>query len=330
MTPLKTAIIGFGAVAAGNDDDPVMGKAYKYPSHASALQAHPAFDWAAVVDPSDQARMRARDRWNIENVFASTEEMLSELTPDVVVIASPPGLRAQVVRSIPQLKGLMVEKPLGLGMQGAEDFANLCREREIPTQVNYWRRGNRVFRNLASGGLDDLIGEAQAVFGVYGNGIRNNAIHLIDFVRMLVGEVVSQHRETGANVISVGPIEGDVQFPFSLTLESGLVAQMQPLDFSHFRENGLDIWGTKGRLSILQDSRVMLRHPMRPNRGLSGNSEIASELPECLETEFGESLYEMYENLAVAISGKGQLVSPVDQALRAEAIVDALIQPCDS
>ena len=45
MPILRTAIIGFGKISAGNSDDPIMGKVYRYPSHASALMATRVLAW---------------------------------------------------------------------------------------------------------------------------------------------------------------------------------------------------------------------------------------------------------------------------------------------
>ena len=48
-----------------------------------------------------------------------------------------------------------------------------------------WRRYVRQFNNLKNGYLNKLLGNIQSIIVIYGNGIRNNGIHMIDFLRFL-------------------------------------------------------------------------------------------------------------------------------------------------
>ena len=119
-------------------------------------------------------------------------------------------------------------------------------------------------------------------------------------------------------------MEGDIQFPFDLRIGNGAVIHVMPVNFNHYRENGLDLWGTKGRLSILEDSRTILHTPIRSHRGLSGNQELANDSPSKLPSTFGEALYELYDNTAKAIRNEEQPSSPIDDALNTEKIIEAL------
>ena len=326
MTPFRTALIGFGQVAAGNAADPVMSKTYKYACHAQVLKAHPAFDWQAVVDPSPEARSRAREDWGVANVFATLAELHDNCPPDVAVISTPPDARLEILQQLPDVKAILAEKPLGTGEADAAAFVADCERFGIPVQVNFWRRADRTFRALAEGGLDNLIGETQAAFGIYGNGLRNNGIHMVDFVRMLIGEISSVQAMEDAGSEHRKPLGNDVEFPFSLGLANGVTVQMQPVDFAHYRENGLDIWGTSGRLSIMQDCRTILHCPSQEHGGLSGNSEIASDRPRSLAATFGEALYEMHNNLARFLTDGSPLICPAVDALKSERVIDALLR----
>lgn len=325
--PLRTALIGFGGIAAGNDDDPVMGKAYTYPSHASAVAAHPAFELAAVVDPSDSAHNLAKEKWGVEAVYKTVQAMQEANTDiDVAVIASPPNSRHDAVAALSDLKAMVLEKPLGLSLRVAEDFIRVCETKTEILQTNFWRRADRTFRGLADGRLNDLIGNVQGGLCVYGNGLRNNGIHLVDFIRMLVGEIVSVQAVADVPGLVAGPIAGDQQFPCHVVTQSGAVVHMMPVNFAHYRENGLDLWGETGRLSILQDSRTIIHHAVRPHRGLSGSCEMACEEPKQLSATFGTALYELYDNLAKAVWDGEALVSPADEALKTERVLAAILE----
>lgn len=321
----STAIIGFGKIAAGYTEDPLTAGYYPYATHAQVLDAHPSFDWQAVVDPSEDARRNARENWKIPVTSSTLAELLKTIQPEVLVIATPPEQRAIAIETMTGLRALVVEKPLGVDPGASGTFLERCRGLGVMLQVNLWRRADSLFRMLAGGELEKRIGSVQMAFAVYGNGLHNNGTHLIDLVRMLLGEVVTVQAVAGAAAESAGPIRGDVQFPFVVSLESGISVMFQPLSFSHYRENGLDIWGENGRLSImLEGLSVSICHRQK-SRAMTGEFELASDRPEYLEATVGRALYELYDNLDQALSGAGELCSTGESALRTAQVVESVI-----
>ncbi|PIW29051.1 MAG: hypothetical protein COW30_05975 [Rhodospirillales bacterium CG15_BIG_FIL_POST_REV_8_21_14_020_66_15] len=328
MTTLRALIVGFGQVASGLSNDPRMAAHFKYASHASVLADHPAFDWQGVVDSNTAALDNARNTWKVPLCGTDLGRMAAEVRPEIAVLATPPGGRADMIDRMPDLKAVLVEKPLdapGENGDGAR-LAAIAAERGIPVIVNYWRRSDRLFRNLAAGGVAASIGRAQAVSALYGNGLANNGGHLIDFLRMLLGAVVAVQALGPAKPAAAGPLAGDVQLPFALTFAEGFVATVQPLDFAHYREVGMDIWGERGRLTILQEGLVTRTYPMTGNRGLSGEREIDCDTGEVLETTVSDALFRMYDNLADAAVGRAEPWSPLASAAVNERIVDLILR----
>jgi predicted dehydrogenase len=323
MTALRTIVVGFGQVASGLAGDPRMAKYFKYASHASVLADHPAFDWQGVVDPAEAALDDARVNWKVPHCGADLAAVVSDARPEIAVLACPPGARAEVVAQMPDLKAVLVEKPLDApGHRGDGDrLAEICAERNIPVLVNYWRRADRLFQALASNGLADRVGRVQAVSGLYGNGIANNGGHLVDFLRMLLGEVVAVQALGPAEPLAGAPLAGDVQLAFALSFAEGTVAAIQPLDFTRYREVGIDIWGDGGRLTILQEGLVTRVFPVTDNRGLSGEAEIDSDAGEVLPETVSDAFYRMYDNLADAALGRAAPWSPLASAQINERIV---------
>ena len=270
MTPprLKTVIVGFGKVGAGYADDPVMAQTVEYATHAQVLADHPAFAWEAVVDVSDEALELAHKRWRIPLAVKSISELVRQYQPDVAVLATPPQHRLTIVEQLGSLRTILVEKPLGTTVAEGREFLDYCAQRGILVQVNLPRRADETFRSLASGRLFDLIGKPQAAFGVYGNGLLNNGTHLVDVIRMLLGEIEAVQTAGSAVPYSAGPIPEDMNPPINLQLYGGLVVMLHPIRFEHYREVSLDIWGEKGRLSILQEGLSILVHPQRDNRSM--------------------------------------------------------------
>jgi predicted dehydrogenase len=322
---LRTAVIGFGKIARGYARDAAMARYYRYATHAQVLAEHPQFEWVAVVDPSREARDSARTDWSVAQVGSDVAALGSAAAEiDVAVLATPPADRLAILDQLPNLRAVLVEKPLGLTLEDARRFLDACARRRLPVQVNLWRRADEGFRALADGQLHDLVGQPQAIVGYYGNGLKNNGIHLVDFVRMLFGEIDTVGCLGARAGIATGPIADDSSPAFALTLSGGLPVSMLPLDFRHFREVGLDVWGECGRLSVLNEGLTIVHYPSRENRGMTGEREVVADAPRYLGSTVGDALFRMYDNLAAAISGGEPLWSGGDSALRTATVIEAV------
>lgn len=323
---LRTVLVGLGKVGAGYANDPLMAGHYPYATHAQVLADHPAFAWEAILDIDDAALKAARLRWNIPIVAHNAEELARFYQPEIAVIATPPESRNGIIEWLPSLRAVLVEKPLGPSLKEGRDFLDRCEQRGVRVQCNLWRRADESFRSLAGGELARLIGKPQAVYGIYGNGLRNNGTHMIDFVRMLFGEVGAAQAISGIAPYSAGPLRGDVHIAFTLRLHDSLVVMMQPVRFEWYRENGLDIWGEKARLSILQEGLGISLYPRRANRAMQCEWEIASDFPQARESTVGHAYYRMYTNLAASVRGEAAMWSPGESALQTERVIEAVIE----
>lgn len=322
---LSTLLIGFGQIAAGLANDAVMTQTFKYATHAQVLRDHPSFDLSAVIDPDEGAQANAAENWRIPIVGGSLDDLPDTFSPDVLVLATPPESRFGYINAFPGIKGIVCEKPLGRDVASASRFVEDCRSRQIPLQINLWRRADRQLGNLRRGGLEDRIGHAQCIFGTYGNGLHNNGIHLVDMIRMLCGEITHVRALSDTVAIECSPFKRDVHVPFSLHLQDGGMVTVQPLDFRYYREVGLDIWGQSGRLTIFQEGATMAFHPVQSNRGLAETFEVASDAPAYLESTVGTALYDLYENMCGVLGGRAELLSPGASALQSEFAIHAIL-----
>lgn len=322
---LKTALIGFGRIGQANAQDTVMGRALKYASHAQVLAEHPDFDWFAVVDRSATARQIAQEEWEISDTAESANELGARNDIEVAVIATPPDKRMDIIEAFPNLKAVLVEKPLGLDLESASRFVELCSKRRILVQVDLLRRADIFTRRLVDGHLEELVGSPQAVFGIYGNGLLNNGTHMVDLIRMLFGEIASV-QVIGKPMFEVeSPFPQDCNDAFCLLTERGVNVVMQSVKFEHYRENGIDIWGTSGRFSYMHGGLTLLSYPRAASRMVSGEQEIVVDKAQHHESTLGTALYEMYSNLAAAINSEEELLSSGESALKTASVI-AVIQ----
>lgn len=299
-----------------------MRRYFNYASHAEVLRDHPAFSWDAVVDPSPDALERARTKYGIAHLWPDIEAMDHAWCPDVAVLATPPGARLALLKKLPTLRAVLVEKPLAQSALEATEFTEACAAQSTLAQVNYLRRGDAYLRSLAAGGLEAAVGSPRTAVMTYGGGLFNMASHLVDLTRMLLGEVRA--------VQALGPVmrrnaeDDDPDLPFVLHMKSGVLVTAQVADPTDYREAGLDIWGTRGRLALMQEGLGIYRYPRTENRGVADAFEIDSGTPEITAPTLGDALYRMYDNLADALAGDATLWSDTASAGRTETVLHAI------
>jgi predicted dehydrogenase len=320
----RTALIGLGRIGSTYAEDPLIAKRYRYASHAQALVDHPAFAWDAAVDPNSAALASAKERWGFKYGAHSMAKLLENYQPEIIVLATPPSAYTPTISECPELKAVLCEKPLGSSFSDAQKFVDLCAARDILVQVNFWRRCDVFYRQLAAGELSAMIGKAQMVNGCYGNGLFNNGSHLVDFCRMLFGEIV-EVAALGSPVHRAGfPLDNDFDVACRLGFANGGMAVLQPLDFSHYREIGLDIWGERGRLELLNEGLTNRLSRRATHRALGAANEIVLDAPEALPSTVGAALLQVYDNLAAVLLGEGELLSPAASALHTTQVIEAI------
>lgn len=321
--PLRTVLIGFGSMGATEAKNEKKAAFYRYASHVQVLATHPGLELVGVVDSDPAARESALREWGVPMAAASAEE-LDCLQPDLAVLAIPPSSRLEVLRSLPSLRAVLVEKPLALEVTERRAFVDYCRNRGLTVQVNYFRRADTTCRALAAGGLKERIGAVQAALGLYGRGLFNIGTHFIDLARMLLGEVAwVRALDSESQGETADP--DDPNILFALRFAAGATGAFLTLDYARYREGGLDLWGSDGRLSLLMEGLVGVAYRARPHRAMDGRREIASDRPEALPCTLGQAYYGMYENLLAALEGREKRFCTLEEALRTEAVADAVL-----
>jgi predicted dehydrogenase len=183
--------------------------------HIGILNDDPAFELAGIADPSPQAEAYARE--NSFAYFKDTQALLDKARLDGVVIANPNAMHREtalacIARRIPAI----VEKPVADTMADAIAIVEAARKAGVPMLTGHHRRHNPIMQAardfVAGGGLGKVV----AVTGTWlhrkpddyfnvtwrreagGGPILINAIHDIDCLRMVVGEIETV-RATASN-----------------------------------------------------------------------------------------------------------------------------------
>jgi UDP-N-acetyl-2-amino-2-deoxyglucuronate dehydrogenase len=180
--------------------------------HFESIQAHPGSQLVAVCDTDPDTAASASARYGVP-AFASHTELLAELRPDVVHIATPHDQHVQpAIDCLAAGVNVIMEKPIAHTMAEAERLVAAAEQPGAPKigvcfQNRYNVTSQTVAELLTSGELGRVIGASATVcwhrppayyearpwraqMARSGGGVLiNQAIHSIDLLHWLLGEV---------------------------------------------------------------------------------------------------------------------------------------------
>ena len=113
MKQLKTVLVGYGRIGADYVNDHIMKRHIKYATHAQVLDEHPCFEWTGIIDENPEIVKKAKKNiWGINNIVSHPNELHDLDSIDVAVLATPPEVRTEIIQYFPNLKAVIVEKPI--------------------------------------------------------------------------------------------------------------------------------------------------------------------------------------------------------------------------
>lgn len=193
MSRLRIAVAGVGVI--GRD-------------HIRCIQKRDECELIALVDPDLAAVGKAKAAG--VPLFTRLEDLLKEMRPDGVVLATPNKLHVpETMQCIAAGVAVLVEKPISDSLEDAQQLVLAVEKSKVPVLVGHHRRHSAILEQvraiIASGALGKLVAvTASATFvkpdSYYdvapwrkqkGAGpILINLIHEIDNLRVLIGEIV--------------------------------------------------------------------------------------------------------------------------------------------
>ena len=192
MPPVRIAVAGAGLIGR---------------THIAVLRSgNPEFMLSAVADPTPQAKAEAEKLGY--TCYATLDELLDKAKPDGVVLAVPNQLHvsmglACVARKVP----VVIEKPIADSVSDALRLVEAAEAAGVATLTGHHRRHNPIMRRAAEIVREGGVGRVVAANARYlshkpkgyhdvawrrepgGGPVLINAIHDIDCLRMIVGDI---------------------------------------------------------------------------------------------------------------------------------------------
>lgn len=195
---IKFAIIGCGRIA------------YR---HIEAIQANPQAELVALCDLNID-RAYERNKQAGVAVYQDYNEMLRNEDIDVVNIMTPSGMHAEHALDIIRKyrKHVVVEKPMALRVTDAEELIRTAKDIGVELFIVHQNRFNKSIQKVREGIEQGLFGRMvlgtvrlrwsrgqayynqdpwRGIWALDGGALTNQAIHHIDLLRWLVGDIAS-------------------------------------------------------------------------------------------------------------------------------------------
>jgi predicted dehydrogenase len=270
---IKIAVAGLGGVGL---------------SYQAVVNAHPDVELVGVCDSSSYV-LGVLKKYTGVPTYSDFDTMLDNADLDAVVIATPSGSHAKMVRAaLGRDLHVFCEEPFTHSARDAETLTALSNERALVTQVGYHNRFVGTFREVkklltagAIGEVTHVIGEAYGpvVLRPKGGAWRNQstegggclydyAAHVIDLVSWYAGEPVG----VGGTVLNrVFSRDIDDEVFSTLYFPEGKTAQISANwsdESCRKTTTRITAWGTMGRIfADRQECQVYLRDTATPPAG---------------------------------------------------------------
>lgn len=271
MTSLRAAVIGCGWIGGGG-----AGVDGLY-THAGAYAALDGVRLVAGCDPDAERRRAFANRWKVERVTASVDELVNGGNLDLVSVCTPDGSHAEIVARLAEVRAaraIICEKPLAGDTAAARRLVALCRQRGVSLYVNYQRRWDPAHRAVRDWIATGECGRVQAVHGYYVRGLLHNGAAWLNLLRMLIGEIVAVRALPGVEELADDPTLGAW-----LELANGAAATLHGLSGGDYSLFELDVMGTRGRVVLADAGRDIRRYRVEDDTDFPGFRRLAMDAP---------------------------------------------------
>ncbi|MGM7667950.1 Gfo/Idh/MocA family protein [Microbacterium sp. A93] len=249
-------------------------------SHLAIVRALHDVELVGVVDSTDYL-LDVLNKYTGASTFSTLEKMLTEAQPEAIIIATPTGSHASLVRSALE-RGVHVfcEKPLTLSATESAELVALAAEKELVAQVGYHNRFIATFQEVkrlldqnAIGRVTHVLAEAYGPVVLKAKGstwrskrtsgggcLYDYAAHPLDLMHWYLG---APDRVRGSVLNSIFSADTDDEVYSTLDYADGLSVQLSVnwSDESYRKmSTSVTMSGSQGRIiADRQEIRVYLR-----------------------------------------------------------------------
>ena len=227
-----------------------------------ALSSDPRMEIVAVADTAAERLRRVADHYGIQRHFATTEELLGSVLPDIATVVLPVRHTHDAVVACVRAGVRVVgcEKPIAARLEEADHLVSFCRERGVPLSCGtaLWEipRLPSICDWLRGGGLGELR-EASLPAG-FNNQVSGNGCVPLCFLRFLSGREV-EWVEGWTTPDEAALTDGDCNVYGRIGLGGGVVCHVPRPEEATTQAEGVSLTFDRGRAWIARQGTAFVR-----------------------------------------------------------------------
>ena len=289
METYRSAIVGLTGIGARRPPEPagspLSGAMPR--SHAAAYHRHPQTELVAVCDIRQEALDACREDWNDVwpelRCYTDYQEMLEQEQPDLVSVATPDHLHADITvdACAGSARAVLCEKPIATTLADADRMIEAVEKAGIPMLVDHvyrwWFPWAEVGRMIEEGAIGQVLRVMVNQGGPRAMLFRNGT-HVCDTILWYAtGSPVAVYAVSEKGSEDYGPRYAgdggkdpntDPALSIMIEFDNDVRAFWNACKTMPGRYIGpFDIWGTEGRINISNECAVLYDDPERPMRG---------------------------------------------------------------
>lgn len=320
-TRYKAAVIGCGRIGCSFDDDAARGYVS---SHAGAYARTPGTQLVALVDIDLPRARKYAERYGV-TAYADAAEMLREQRPDMVSVCTLAGTHRELVIAAAKAgaRAVFCEKPIAATVSDADDMIAACRSAGALLFVDHQRRFDQFHRQAAALLRSGRLGRVQQVTAYYTAGLMNTATHLVDLLRMFLGEVewvqAMPSRNDSRNA-------ADPNLDAWLQFAGGPLAVMQASDVKAFTIFEINFLAEGGRLRVGSHGFSAEFEEARDSQRFAGYRELyRAAVPQDVNVEAPrEYMLQAVRHIVDCLDGRASPVSTGEDGRATLQVLEAL------
>lgn len=326
---IKVLIIGAGRIAGLNEKDDYRKKPC---THYGAFKDNKEFKVLGVVDIDINKAAYFADQFNLQYYFTDIKKAINNIQPDLISIAVPYNFHYDIVKTICQNRTkprmIFCEKPIADTFQRALEMDDLCKNNNIQFFVNN-RRLTPIYHQLKEVSKNEFGNKIITVNTWCSSGLHTIGIHMIELLRMVVGEIAWVYSEKENEEVKSLPFSanfepGDPRVQAMIGFKNGIVGNFINTALTSFTYFEIEILFRDGKIRVSDNGdKFEYWKPLSP-----GVSTLSYKLTDAIKIDIS-SQYTLFREIATSLAGTRhkEKVHPLSakHGIESYRVLDALV-----
>lgn len=307
----------------------------------------------AVMDANKAAADACKDKYNAKYAFDNEADLLAIDEIQAVYIASPVFChKAQAFAAADAGKDILIEKPVGLTSEEAEEIASYCEKKGVKLGVGFMMRFHAYHQKMkeivSSGRIGDVVSARAQLTCWYpemencwrqdiklsgGGAMMDMGVHCVDLIRYI----------TGMDVKEAAGLVGNQVFNYSVEDAGGVIMRLENGAVAYVDANfnipdaaakcKIEFYGTKGSIfaqgtiSQVEGGEIEVLCA-DSSLGYDANQDRNDVAPLQIDVEFGNMYTKEITEFGRAVAGERDIPITAADAIASQKVIEAAYNSC--